>query len=250
MAVRADQDGQREGYLRPQAHGLLKLAACEQVEELLRGAKLDICLEHHGIVALQERVEEFMQPDRRPLGVPFREIVPGQELLHREVGGDFDELLEGELREPFMVVAHLGPLAVQDPESLICICLGVRHHLLTRKARPGFVLVGWVADQRSEGSDDKDDLMPKLLELPQLAHRYRVAEVQVWRGGIISTIDPQGYSARLRLEKPLPKLVLHGVLELLIPHLHAAHKDCKLIFDAEGFLHRTLLPGSDPPSNE
>ncbi len=58
------------------------------------------------------------------------EVLAGDELLDGEVGGQLDQLGEGQLREPFGVEADQGFLAVQHFVSLLGVGAGIVLHLL------------------------------------------------------------------------------------------------------------------------
>jgi hypothetical protein len=159
VAVGSHQDGQRQADLRPLSEGLLEFAAGHQVEELLRPADLHVRLQGHGIVGLHQRVEELVQPDGIALGVALGEVLAGQELLHREVRGQPDEIGEGQRGQPVGVVAHLGLVGVQDFERLLCVSLRFLGYLFERLLGASAVLVAGIADESGEGADEKDNLV-------------------------------------------------------------------------------------------
>ena len=77
------------------AVGALQRPPRHQVEELLRGADLDVGLQCDGVIRLHEGVEELVDVDGVAALPPLREVVPLEELSDGEVGGDLYQLLEG-----------------------------------------------------------------------------------------------------------------------------------------------------------
>ena len=98
---------------------------------------------------------------------------------------------EVELAEPVGVAPQLGLVGIENLERLLDVGLGVRVDLLERERRPRGVAARRVADERREVADDEHDRVAEVLELPQLAQRHRVAEVQVGRGRVDAELDAQ-----------------------------------------------------------
>src|SRR3972149_1403025 len=65
----------------------LQLAAHQVVELLVRAAELHVRLYRHGVVGLQQGVQQFVQADGLVGGVALSEVVPLQHLGHGEAGG-------------------------------------------------------------------------------------------------------------------------------------------------------------------
>ena len=107
------------------------------------------------------------------------------------LGGEPDDPLGAELVRPLRVEQDLRLLGIQDLEYLVAIALRVRQDLLARQRRPGLVLSGRVSDHAGEVADQELDLMPEVLEVPQLVDDHRMAEVQIRGGGIESQLDAQ-----------------------------------------------------------
>ena len=68
-------------------------------------------------------------------------------------------------------------------------------NLLRRKRRTCRVAPGRITDQSSEVADEKDDLVPEVLELAHLVDEHGVAEVQIGRGRIEARLDSQRLAA-------------------------------------------------------
>src|SRR6185437_15574906 len=63
-----------------------------------------------------------------------------------------------------------------------------------------------IADQRRIVADQKDDLMPEVLKVLELAHQHGVAQVQVGSGGVKAGLDAQRRAGLARLFKPLAQV--------------------------------------------
>ena len=85
-AVDADQDRHRQDRLRRLAVGRLDVAAEQQVELLVGAAQLDVGLDRHRVVALQQRVEQLERRDRRVRFQPLLEVVALEQPRHRGLG--------------------------------------------------------------------------------------------------------------------------------------------------------------------
>jgi len=189
VSICADQDRKGQTYLGLLTECFLELAAGQQVEELLGSPQLNVSLERDGVVALHQRVHKLVQPDWVTVLITVGEVIASQELLHGEVSGHADDVLESEMSQPVGVVTYLGFLRVKDAKGLLCISAGILCQLLGCTLRPGSVLIGWVTDQAGEIADKEDDMMAQLLELTELAHGDGVPQVYVRSGGVIAAID-------------------------------------------------------------
>ena len=84
-AIEARQDRQEHPELGALAEMTLQVAAHGHVELLVRPPQLQVGLNRHGVVALQQRIEEFVQGDRGAGAVAVGEVLLGQHLTD---GGD------------------------------------------------------------------------------------------------------------------------------------------------------------------
>ena len=70
--------------------------------------------------------------------------------------------------------------------------MGVLPDLLLAQGLTGHVLTRRVADHAGEIPDKEHHMVAQVLELAQLVDQYRVAQVQIRRGGVESGLYPQG----------------------------------------------------------
>src|SRR5437763_13458599 len=120
-AIDADKDWVCEGGARWLAHGYLQLCSGQDVEELLGRPELHVSVEVDRVVALQEGVEELMQPDWLSAVKAAPRVITRQELLNGKRGGSFQQVEGHERREPEVVGDNLGSVAIQDRENLLCV---------------------------------------------------------------------------------------------------------------------------------
>ena len=85
-AVEAGQDRQQHAELGALAEVALQIAPHRHVELLIGAAQLEIGLDRNRVVALQQRVEELVQGDRRAGAVAVGEILLGQHLAEEFKG--------------------------------------------------------------------------------------------------------------------------------------------------------------------
>ena len=86
------------------------------------------------------------------------------------------------------------------------------------QGRPGLALARGVADQAGEVADEKDHLVPQVLEMLELLDEHGVAQVQVRRGGVEPGLDPQGLAGgdgllQARLQFLFPNDVMTALLD-------------------------------------
>ena len=119
-------------------------------------------------------------------------ILPLQHPGHRVPGRQADEVLSLHGLHPAAVEIDEGFVRVQDLEDLALVSGGVGLNLLLGQGRPGLALAGGVADQAGEVADEKDHLVPQVLEVFELLNEHGVAQVQIRGGGVEPGLDPQG----------------------------------------------------------
>ncbi len=119
--------------------------------------------------------------------------------------------------------------------ACVCVGRGVGAELLRREHRAALVLVGGVAHETGEVADEERHIVAEVLELAQLAHRQRVAERQVDRGGVVAAVDAE----RAVFTEASAQLALHVVAGVLIAELGAAHEHGHLLLDRR----HVALPG-------
>ena len=195
-AVEPFEQRHRHDDLRLLAVALLQLAPYQQVEFLIGAAELHVALQRHGVVALHQRIQEFVDGDRLIALVALREIVALEHARDRVPPGDLDEPGGVHAAEPARIEIDARLFAIEDLEDLLLVGLRVRLDLFARQRRPRRVAPGRIADHSGEVADQERDLVPEILELPHLVDEHGVPEMQIGRGRIESRLDPQRLAAR------------------------------------------------------
>ena len=180
----------------------LQVAAHGHIELLVGAAELEVGLDRHRVVALQQGIKELVQGDGRARAVAVGEVFLGQHLAHGGNPEQFDRLGQVQARQPLAVAAHLQPtrgLEIEQGELLGLalaqlgqVGAGVGRHRLGRELDAGSALAGGIADAGGEIANDQHRRMAGVLEGPQLAEQDRVAQVDVGAGGIDAELHPQG----------------------------------------------------------
>ena len=178
-AVQSFQQRHGEYALRRLSIVLLQLAPHQQVEFLVRAAQLDVRLERHGIVALHQRIDEFVDRDRLVALVALGKIIALQHLRDGMRGRQLDQVHRAEFVHPGRVEHDLGFFRVQHLEHLVAIGLGVFQHLLARQRRAGGIFAGRVADHAGEVADQKQCVMTEILQLAHLVEQHGMAKMQI-----------------------------------------------------------------------
>ena len=178
-------------HLRRLAVVLLHLAPDQQVELLVGAAELDVGAHRHRVVALHQRIEEFVDGDRLVRPVALAEIVALEHARNGGGGGELDHARGAERVAPFRVEADLGLLGVENLEYLRLVGRGVGLDLLARQRRARHVLAGGIADQAGEIADEEHDVMSQILELAHLVDKHGMSQVQVGCGRIEAGLDAQ-----------------------------------------------------------
>ncbi|MCY1538707.1 hypothetical protein D9M68_742600 [compost metagenome] len=189
----------RQDALRLLAVFDLQVPAHQQVELLVGAAQLQIALERHRVVALHQRVQELVHADRRAGLETVVEVVALHHARHGVLGRQLDHAHRAQRQAPFAVVADLGARRVQHQAGLLVVGLGVGLDLLGGEWRTCVVAARGVADQAGEVTNEKDHLMPQVLQLAHLVEHHRVADVNVGRRRVQPQLDAQGLPALLRL---------------------------------------------------
>ena len=105
-AVEALEQRQRQDALRLLAVVALQLAADQQVEFLVGAAELDVGLERDRVVALRQRIEEFVDRDRLLALIALGEVVALQHPRDRVLRRELDHAVRAERRQPLRVVTR------------------------------------------------------------------------------------------------------------------------------------------------
>ena len=115
LAIRAGQNAQDDGnvgLVAQEGHDFP--GRRDNIEELVGTAHLHIRLQGMRIIALHDGIESLVQVDRVAVVPALAEIIACDELLDREIGGQFDQLGKSQSGQPFRVEADLGLVPVQD----------------------------------------------------------------------------------------------------------------------------------------
>jgi hypothetical protein len=194
-----------QGHLRLLAEIAHEVASHQEVERLVGAAELDIRLHHDRVVRLHHQVQEFVQENGDPFLVPLGEIVALEEAGDGHLRGQADQLVKRQRLEPRAVAHDLEPVRRQDLPHLVEVGLRVDFDFVRRELGAGLLATAGVAHERRHVADDQNRLMPKVLELAELAEDDRVTQVDVRRAGVDPQLDPErlplfGGPAKLRLQ--------------------------------------------------
>ncbi len=85
LAIIIGQEFHRQNELLLLTHRLHQIAAAEHIEHLVVAADLQINIHRHAIVALRQRIQEFVQMDRASFFHTLLEHIALQHLLHGKV---------------------------------------------------------------------------------------------------------------------------------------------------------------------
>ena len=130
----ADEERRRQHHLRLEPVVRHHLAPGQQVVELVGPAELDVGLDRDRVVRLHQRIEELRDGDRLARLHPLLEVVALEDPRDRDRARQADDIGVGQLREPFAVVANLGPGRIEDHHRLLEVRLRVAVDLLVARA--------------------------------------------------------------------------------------------------------------------
>jgi hypothetical protein len=169
----------------------LEVAANEDVEKLVGSADFDVRPDFYGIPALHDWVLQLVEADFLTCLEASAEVLALEHLLESDTAVELEDFLVSHFAEPVAVVNDFSFRAVEDFEGLVRVGGGVDEDLVASEGRAGRRAAGWVANGGGEVADEKDRLVAEELKLAELLKRDRVAEVDVWRGGIDSEFDAE-----------------------------------------------------------
>lgn len=149
-----------------------------------------------------------MEADGLVIGETLGEVVALQHARYRHLGGEMHHTCEVELAQPLAVKPDDRLFPVQDPGQLCDIGFGIGLDLFRGEHGTRCGASGRIADQGGVVSDDDDDLMPKILELSQLAQHHGKAQMYVRGGRVQPELDFQRFAAA----RGTGKLLLQPVL--------------------------------------
>ena len=223
-AVQAFQQGHGQDALAFHAVVGLEVAAHQQVELLVGTAHFHIGLEGHGVIALAEGIDEFVDGDGALLAEALFKVVALHHAGHGVAGGQADEVRGVHLAQPVGIEFHDGLFGIEDLEDLLLVGLGIGDDLFLGQGRTGLGAAGGVADAAGEVTDQEDDLVAQFLKVAHLVHDHGVAQMQVGSGGVKAHLHAQGraafqFLAQFLLVNQLRHAALdHGHLAINIHH--------------------------------
>ena len=194
-AVQPLEQWHRLDVLRRLAVGLLNIATDEQVEGLVGATELEVGLDRDGVVRLQERIEQFVQPDRSPLLGALGEVLPRQHPGHGVAAVQLDDVRETHRVKPLRLIADLGVALVENLPGLVEVGAGGCVHLVLRQLRSSHVLAGGITYPSRPVADDQHRLVSLLLIAAERPEDHGVAEVDVGPGRVEAQLDAQPVAA-------------------------------------------------------
>ena len=210
--VEAHEDRQQQPELGALVEMALQITAHGHIEFLVGAAEFHIGIDGHRVVALEQRVEEFMQGNGRAAAVALGEILFGQHLAHGGGAQQANHLGQVQISQPFAVAAHLKAAGRFKVEQGLLLGLPLAQlgqiggriglHLFSGELHAGCAFAGGITNARSEIANDQHRRVARVLESPQLAEQDAVAQVDVAAGGVDAQFDAQRPALRLRSCQP------------------------------------------------
>ena len=176
---------------------LLQVTTHHQVEFLVGTAQLQVGLEGHRVIPLQQRIQKLVQADGVALGKARMKIVALHHAGHGVLGRQFNHAAGPQRVAPFAVVAHLGFCRIEHLGRLGVIGFGVGLDLRGCQRWARAVAPRRVANQRGEVTNQENDRMPQILQLAQFVEHHGVAQMDVRSGRVQPQLDAQGRSGGL-----------------------------------------------------
>ena len=184
------------------------MTAHEQIELLIGATQFDVGLERHRVVALHQRVEEFVDADRVASVETLVKVVALHHARHGVAAGELDHAARAQLVTPLAVVANLGSGWVEHAAGLLVVGFGVGLDLFSCQRRARAVAAAGVANQAGEVANQEDHGMPQILQLPHLVQHHGMAQMNIGRGGIQPQLDAQRLAGILRTDELLDPIIL------------------------------------------
>ena len=175
---------------------LLQLTPHQQIKFLVRSAQLDVRFECYRIVALHQRVDEFVDSDRLIALVALGKVVPFQHPRHSVCGGQLDQVGSVESVHPCGIKHDLSFVRIQHFEYLGVVRLSIFQHLFTRQGWSRRIFTAGVTDHPRKIPDQEQCVMPEILQLAHLVEQHGMAEMQIRRSRIKARLDTQRSSQR------------------------------------------------------
>jgi len=175
--IEALQDGDGDDDLGLLTVFTLDVAPHEQVEELVRAPQLHVGLKGHGVVSLDQGVDQLVDGNGALALETLFEILPLEHPRHGVLGAKTDEVLGAELGHPLAVEDDLRLFRIEYLEDLFRVGLGVFQHLFAGEGRAGLRASRGVADHGGKVTDEEVDFVSQVLEMAHLAQEHGVPQM-------------------------------------------------------------------------
>src|SRR5207237_9426574 len=103
--------------------------------------------------------------------------------------GKADQSIRPERGQPGGIECDFGLLPIEDEKYLVGIGLGIGLELVGRKRRPGDVTTGGIADHSGDVANQKNNVMPEVLQLAKLVELHSMSKVQIGPGRVEAFLD-------------------------------------------------------------
>ena len=141
----------------------LQLAPHQQIKFLIGAAEFEVGFQRHGIVALHQRIHEFMDRYRLVAFVAFGKIVAFEHARYRVCGGEFNHVRRVHFVHPRRIKRDFSFVAVEYLEYLLGVGLRVARHVFARQRRARGVFTGGVANHAGKVADEEQNVMAEVL---------------------------------------------------------------------------------------
>jgi len=159
---------------------------------------LDVGLEFHRVVTLNQWIKKLMDSDGLTAVVALAEVVTFQHACDRAAGGQLDHVGTGLVAHPFRIEHHLGFFVIEDLEDLLLVGFSVFVDLGLGHWRTGRAFTGRITDHAGKVADQKQYLVPEVLELLELVDQHGMTDMQIGGCRVKSRLDSQ-WTTQLQL---------------------------------------------------
>ena len=133
-----------------------------------------------------------MNTDGLLLMIAGVKIFPLQHPRDIVMGAELDQGFRRHRPHPAAIEFHGGSAGIENFKNLPLVGLRVRLHLLFRERHTSLRHAGGIAYHPGKVADEKDDFMSQILKMFQLVNQDGMAQVEIRRRGIESSLDAQG----------------------------------------------------------
>ena len=208
-AVKPHQKRHRQNALRFLTILTLQFTPDEQIEALIGSAEFQICLQGDRIVALHERVQEFVHRDRQFFLEALGKIIALQETGERVAARELNETGRTQRIAPLRVVANFRLVQIKHHAGLVQVSLSIGFNLFARQGRTSGVAARRIPNGSSEVTHQKDYGMAEILKLAKLIEHYRVTNMNVRRRRVKPEFAAKRFTGSLGTRELLFKLGLN-----------------------------------------